>query len=415
MADETIPTGPDADMPVTPVDEPGQDGRDAGTAEGDTPAAPGTDGEAPGAAALEGAPAVEVRAGFDPFPALAAIGSNPAAFAGVAGEAERAAREIFVRRVASRGLGIAGLRAVGAAVGAEAFAELAKGMRQGDVSRLLAAVDPHKPGLQAMDRDRALSRLVALSAGAEPAAAADPATMDLPALRALHGALGDDFGAWVAALKGGEARKAAARLDPARPGVQKLEPDEARAHLAALAGGMEPTVAVRVDEVDLEGLRAARTHLGDGFATWLASLRQGDAKKALARIDPHRPGLGKLDADGVRGALADLADDVEPTAAIPLDELDLAGLAAARESAGPEAFEAWLDDLKPADAKRAVIRLDPERPGVRKLGPGEYREALASLAERMSPHAGGRRVPGVGDITFGRARHDEDTYPLDSD
>ncbi len=353
----------------------------------------------------------DTAAGPDPFAVLAAIGSAPAAFPDAAADVARAGREIFARQATSKGLGAGGLRRLHGALGDGVLRAMLLGLRPGDVSKLLAGVDPHKPGLSSLSPAEAASRVAEIAAGAPPVAAADAASLDLAGLRDAAASLGPDFAGWLAALKGGEARKAAARLDPHLPGVGAMDADAARAHLAALAEGREPTSDIDLETMDLDGLRTARDYLGDGFAPWLSALKAGDAKRALARVDGHRPGLSGLDAAGVRGRLADLAAGGEPFPAIPLDDLDLGGLGAAREEVGPDAFEAWLDDLKPGDVKRTVVRLDPERPGVRKLRPEEYRDALSSLAERMAPHAGGRRLPCVGDITFGRARHDEERHP----
>lgn len=110
---------------------------------------------------------------IDGFAVFHSIGSHRAAFARIAADMAKSAHTLVAKAIKDRTTGLAELRGIRAALGAEAFNLITDGMPDSQIKTLVSRLDRHNPGLSAADAAERRRHLIALAEGAaEPAAKA---------------------------------------------------------------------------------------------------------------------------------------------------------------------------------------------------------------------------------------------------
>jgi hypothetical protein len=85
----------------------------------------------------------------DGFAVFRSIGSHTEAFAAIAAEVAKSARTLVVKQIAHKDTGLKTVRAIRAAVGAEAFGLITDGMSDSQIKSLAVKLDKHNPELKA--------------------------------------------------------------------------------------------------------------------------------------------------------------------------------------------------------------------------------------------------------------------------
>jgi hypothetical protein len=107
--------------------------------------------------------------GIDGFAVLRSIGTHPDAFPGMAGEIDKAAHALVVKRMKSKGLDLTDLRAVQRALGDRDFSQVLGAMKDSEIKSLLAKIDKYCAESKTAGADWRLDRLRSLASGsAEP-------------------------------------------------------------------------------------------------------------------------------------------------------------------------------------------------------------------------------------------------------
>jgi hypothetical protein len=102
---------------------------------------------------------------IDGFAVFHSIGSHRAAFAGIAADLVKAARTLVVKLIKDRKTGLAALRDIRTALGAETFNLIADGMADPQIKSVAANLDKHHPGLKASDAAWRRRHVLALADG----------------------------------------------------------------------------------------------------------------------------------------------------------------------------------------------------------------------------------------------------------
>jgi hypothetical protein len=105
----------------------------------------------------------------DGFAIFRSIGSHPDVFATMAAELSKTARTLVVKFIRRKDTGLKAVRAVRAAVGAEAFGLIADGMADAQIKSLSVRLDKHNSELKTSNAAWQRRHLLALANGsAEP-------------------------------------------------------------------------------------------------------------------------------------------------------------------------------------------------------------------------------------------------------
>lgn len=253
----------------------------------------------------------------DAFRLLRAMGEHADAFEGGSTQAQSAVTAIFVAAVKASDK--ARLTTICDAIGTESFDALAGEIGQKDVKAIVDRLDgPAKP---ARSQAAALAALRKIARGIVDPPPIDLADLDLAGLRQAHANLDDGFEAWLT-KQGTKTKSALQAMEPYFPKVATVTPARARSRLTELARGAEPigappptpprtspiraktsarsydgpTPSSRLVDLDLEGLRRAKSELGEHFKAWIEAQKPADLKATLVRVDPNRPNVKKLNS-----------------------------------------------------------------------------------------------------------------------
>lgn len=107
---------------------------------------------------------------IDGLAILCAIAETPQAFPAIRQDVNKAAQALVTKQIKARGLTVAGLRQVQAALGPQPFALIVDGMKDAEVKTLAVRLDRHDPDLKAAKPTDHRRRLLALAAGTDPVA-----------------------------------------------------------------------------------------------------------------------------------------------------------------------------------------------------------------------------------------------------
>ena len=88
---------------------------------------------------------------IDGFAVFHSIGSHRAAFAGIAADLVKAARTLVVKLIKDKKTGLAALRDIRTALGAETFNLITDGMADSQIKSVAASLDKHHPELKTSD------------------------------------------------------------------------------------------------------------------------------------------------------------------------------------------------------------------------------------------------------------------------
>jgi hypothetical protein len=84
----------------------------------------------------------------DGFAVFRSIGSHAEAFAAIAVDVAKSARTLVVKQIVHRDTGLKAVRAIRAAVGADAFGLITDGMSDAQIKALVVKLDGHNPELR---------------------------------------------------------------------------------------------------------------------------------------------------------------------------------------------------------------------------------------------------------------------------
>lgn len=112
---------------------------------------------------------------IDGLAILCAIAETPQAFPAIRQDVNKAAQALVTKQIKARGLTVAGLRQIQAALGPQPFALIVDGMKDAEVKTLAVRLDKHDPDLKAAKPTDHRRRLLALAAGTDPVAKPAPA------------------------------------------------------------------------------------------------------------------------------------------------------------------------------------------------------------------------------------------------
>jgi hypothetical protein len=102
---------------------------------------------------------------IDGFAVFHSIGSHRAAFAGVAADLVKAARTLVVKLIKDKKTGLAALREIRTALGAETFNLITDGMADSQIKSVAANLDKHHPELKTSDAAWRRRHVLALADG----------------------------------------------------------------------------------------------------------------------------------------------------------------------------------------------------------------------------------------------------------
>ena len=102
---------------------------------------------------------------IDGFAVFHSIGSHRAAFAGIAADLVKAARTLVVKLIKDKKTGLAALRDIRTALGAETFNLITDGMADPQIKSVAANLDKHHPGLKTSDAAWRRRHVLALADG----------------------------------------------------------------------------------------------------------------------------------------------------------------------------------------------------------------------------------------------------------
>ena len=102
---------------------------------------------------------------IDGFAVFHSIGSHRAAFAGIAADLIKAARTLVVKLIKDKKTGLAALRDIRTALGAETFNLITDGMADPQIKSVAANLDKHHPGLKTSDAAWRRRHVLALAEG----------------------------------------------------------------------------------------------------------------------------------------------------------------------------------------------------------------------------------------------------------
>lgn len=108
----------------------------------------------------------------DGYTLLGTIAGAPDVFPDVRAEAAKAARALIVKQLKAKTLPLSGLRRVHDSIGETTFKHVVGEMKDAEVKSLVARLDKDNAAMKAADGGERVRRLLALAAGAEPAAKA---------------------------------------------------------------------------------------------------------------------------------------------------------------------------------------------------------------------------------------------------
>ena len=251
---------------------------------------------------------------------LGAYARDPSAFTKAHAAASRAAAAILQAQVQESDL--AGLKGLVALVGQHSVEAVLQGMTRPGLVKIVQRISPRPPVGRAETVHQLLTKVLGWMFGQPPAAPPPPLKeVTLEALRKLRATEGFDFEGWIS-----EGRRdlveTVRRMDPHLPG--RITAGVGLLRLKALADGAEPMREHDLTSVDEQGLSDAYANLGDAFFTlWASKYDVAALRKALARLDPHRHGIQRMnrrDALAFVTLLAKGEGKVEDPAA-PLEEI----------------------------------------------------------------------------------------------
>jgi hypothetical protein len=105
----------------------------------------------------------------DGFAVFRSIGSHRAVFAGIASDVVKAAQTLVVKAIKDKKTGLAALRGIRQALGAEAFNLITDGMSDSQIKSLATRLDKHNLDLKNLDSTEQRRHVMALAeAGVEP-------------------------------------------------------------------------------------------------------------------------------------------------------------------------------------------------------------------------------------------------------
>jgi hypothetical protein len=102
---------------------------------------------------------------IDGFAVFHSISSHRAAFAGIAADLVKAARTLVVKLIKDKKTGLAALRDIRTALGAETFNLITDGMADPQIKSVAANLDKHHPGLKTLDAAWRRRHVLALADG----------------------------------------------------------------------------------------------------------------------------------------------------------------------------------------------------------------------------------------------------------
>jgi hypothetical protein len=102
---------------------------------------------------------------IDGFAVFHSIGSHRSAFAGIAADLVKAARTLVVKLIKDKKTGLAALRDIRTALGAESFNLIADGMADPQIKSVMANLDKHNPELKTSNAASLRHRVLALAEG----------------------------------------------------------------------------------------------------------------------------------------------------------------------------------------------------------------------------------------------------------
>jgi hypothetical protein len=102
---------------------------------------------------------------IDGFEVFHSIGSHRAAFAGIGSNLVKAARTLVVKLIKDKKTGLAALRDIRTALGAETFNLIADGMADSQIKSVAANLDKYHPGLKASNAAWQRRHVFALAGG----------------------------------------------------------------------------------------------------------------------------------------------------------------------------------------------------------------------------------------------------------
>jgi hypothetical protein len=102
---------------------------------------------------------------IDGFAVFGRIGSHRAVFAGVAADIDKSARSLVVKLIKDKNTGLATLRDIRSALGAESFNLIADGMSDAEIKSITAKLDKNNAELKTADSAWQRRHLVSLADG----------------------------------------------------------------------------------------------------------------------------------------------------------------------------------------------------------------------------------------------------------